>query len=153
MSRYGRRPSKLGIMGPEFPTVVSAIDNRGYCVCKVSSLGKLTNELFVDLFESHLVNPSYLYTDAHSVYENYCNLKNIPHYEKPSNYMTIIEKNGYETPDYTDPAKAKETEAKNQKFLEKLYNAELIDEITNRDICLILTSRTLKSRKTFLLVK
>ena len=36
--RYGRRPSKLGIMGPEFATVVTAIDNRGCCVCKVSSL-------------------------------------------------------------------------------------------------------------------
>lgn len=130
--RYGRRPSKLGIMGPEFATVVTAIDNRGYCVCKVSSLGKLTNELFVDLFESHLVNPAYLCTDANSVYENYCNLKNIPHYEKPSNYLTIIEKNGYETPDYSDPITAKETEASNQKILEKLYNAELIDKITNR---------------------
>lgn len=89
---YGRRPSKLGIMRPEFATVVTAIDNRGYCVCKVSSLGKLTNELFVDLFESHFVNPAYLCSDANSIYENYCNLKNIPHYERPSNYLSIIEK-------------------------------------------------------------
>lgn len=132
MPRYGRRPSKLGIMGPEFATVVTAVDNRGYCVCKVSSLGKLTNELFVDLFESHLVNPAYICSDANSVYENYCNLKNIPHYERPSNYMTIIENNGYETPDYTNPLKAKETESKNQKVLEKLYNSDLIDKITNR---------------------
>ena len=41
-------------MGPEFATVVTAIDNRGYSVCKVSSLGKLTKDLFVDLFENHL---------------------------------------------------------------------------------------------------
>lgn len=119
-------------MGPELATVVTAIDNRGYCVCKVSSLGKLTNELFVDLFESHLVNPAYLCIDANPVYENYCNLKNIPHYEKPSNYLTIIEKNGYETPDYSDPVTAKETGASNQKILEKQYNAELVDKIINR---------------------
>ena len=31
MHRYGRRPSKLGIMDPEFATVISAIDNRVYC--------------------------------------------------------------------------------------------------------------------------
>ncbi|WP_317368413.1 hypothetical protein [uncultured Tyzzerella sp.] len=106
--RYGRRPLKLGIMGPEFATVVTAIDNRDYCVCKVSSFGKLTNELFVDLFESHLVNPAYLCSDVNYVYENYCNLKNIAHYEKLSNYLTIIERNGYETPDYSDPVKVKE---------------------------------------------
>lgn len=90
MPRYGRRPSKLGIMGPEFATIVSVIDNRGYCVCKVSSLGKLTNELFFDLIDEYLENPAYLCSDANSVYENYCNLKNIPHYERPSNYMTNV---------------------------------------------------------------
>lgn len=130
--QYGRRPSKYGVMGPEFATVVTAIDNRGYSVCKVSSLGKLTNELFVDLFEKHLNNPAYICSDANDVYENYCNLFNIPHYEKPSNYVSVLEKNGYETPDWSNPAAAKVTEEKNNKILEKLYNVDMIDKITNR---------------------
>ena len=66
------------------------------------------------------------------VYENYCNLFNIPHYEKPSNYVSVLEKNGYETPDWSNPAAAKVTEEKNNKILEKLYNADMIDKITNR---------------------
>ncbi len=132
LPRYGRKPSKLGIMGPEFATVVTAVDNRGYCVCKVSSLGKLTTELFIDLFDEYFDNPAFLCTDANSVYESYCELKNIPHYERNSNYLTVIENNGYKTPDYSDPVKAKETEEKNHLILEKLYNEKVIDRITDR---------------------
>ena len=112
--------------------LTKVIDNRGYCVCKVSSLGKLTNELFVDLFESHFVNPAYLCSDTNSVYENYCNIKNIPLYERPSNYLSIIEKNGYMIPDIGDPIKTEETAKNNQTVFEKLYNEQLIDKITNR---------------------
>ena len=128
--RYGRKPSQYGVMGPEFATIVTAIDNRGYCVCKVSSLGKLGKELFVDLFENHFDNPAYICSDANDVYENYCNLFHIPHYEKPSNYLTIIEKNGYE---YATPLSDKKAvETHNKKILEKLYYADAIDRITNR---------------------
>ena len=128
LPRYGRSPSKYGIMGPEFATVVTAIDNRGYCVCKVSSLGKLTKELFVDLFEKHLSNPAYLCSDANDVYEHYCNLFHIPHYERPSNYSTILEKNGY----VQNIAGLGVIEEQNRKILEKLYYADAIDRITNR---------------------
>lgn len=31
-ARYGRQPSHYGVMGAEFATVVTAIDNRSYCV-------------------------------------------------------------------------------------------------------------------------
>lgn len=130
--RYGYRPSKYGVMGPEFATVTTAIDNRGYCVCMVSNLGKLTKEIFVDLFEEHLVSPAYICTDANDVYESYCNLFDIPHYVKPSNYQTMIFKNGYETPDYSTDDSAKLTKEKNYKVLESLYKEGLIDKITNR---------------------
>ncbi len=132
LPRYVRRPSNLGVMDPEFATITTAIDNKGYSVCKVSGFGKLTNEMFVDLFDSYFVSPSYLYSDANDMYENYCNLKSIPHYIKPSNYVTVIEKNGYETPDYSNPTKAKATKDKNEKILEKLYKSVLIDRISNR---------------------
>lgn len=129
-ARYGRQPSQLGVMGPEFANVVTAVDNRGYCVCKVVALGKLTKELFVDLFEPHLNNPAFICSDANDVYENYCNLFDIPHYERPSNYQTILEKNDYQFPPY--PAGAAAAETHNRKVLERLYNAGLIDRITNK---------------------
>ena len=130
--RYGRVPSKLGVMGPEFATVTTAIDNRGYCVCKVSGLGKLTPEQFLDLFEQHFQSPSFICSDGNSVYEDYCEMFNIPHYIKPSSYNDVLTKNGYETPDFSDPVKAEETKAKNQKILQALYKKKLIDRIGNR---------------------
>jgi transposase-like protein len=130
--RYGYRPSKLGTMGPEFATITTAIDNKGYCVCKVSSLGKLTKETFVDLFEKHFDNPAFICTDANDVYESYCSLFDIAHYVKPSNYQKIIFDNGYVTPDYNNPTEAKKIEDNNKKVLETLYNNDLIDKITNR---------------------
>lgn len=51
IARYGLNPSKYGIMGSEFATITTAIDNKGYSVCFVSYLGKLSSELFVDLFD------------------------------------------------------------------------------------------------------
>jgi transposase-like protein len=130
--RYGYRPSKLGVMGPEFATITTAIDNRGYCVCKVVALGKLTKEIFIDLFEKHFDNPAFICTDANDAYEGYCSLFDIPHYVKPSNYQTLIFKNGYVTPNYTNPTEAKKTEYDNKKILEMLYNNDLIDKIVNR---------------------
>ncbi len=130
--RYGRQPSTLGVMGPEFATVVTAIDNRGYCVCKVSSLGKLTNEMFVDLFDEHLDCLAFLCSDANTVYQRYCQLRNIPHYEKPSNYLTVLNNNGYVQPSKVNPATAAVTMANNKKILEKLYLFDGIDQITNR---------------------
>jgi transposase-like protein len=130
--RYGRKPSKYGVMGSEFATVVTAIDNRGYSVCKVSCLGKLTTDLFVTLFEEHLQDPSYICSDANSVYEDYCKAFNISHYIKPSNYLTVLEHNGYVTPSRISSARAKTTEEKNNRILETLYNNNMIDYISNR---------------------
>jgi transposase-like protein len=131
-ARYGRQPSKFGVMGPEFATVTAAIDNTGYCVCKVSGLGKLTKEIFTDLFEEHLDNPSYICSDANPVYREYCELFNIPHYERPSKYHTVITKAGYQTPDRTNPSELQETIKRNEEIRSRLYNEELIDKVTNK---------------------
>lgn len=111
LPRYGRKPSQLGSMGPEFATVVTAIDNSGYCLCKVSGLGKLTTKMFVELFDEHFENPAYICSDANGVYDQYCELRNIPHYEKPSNYLTILDNNGYIQPSKVNPALAAVTRA------------------------------------------
>lgn len=125
--RYGRQPSKFGVMGSEFATVTTAIDNHGYSASKVSCLGKLTTDLFTTLFEEHLYDASYICSNANRVYEEYCKLLNIAHYIKPSNYMTVLEHNGYKTPSRVDPAKAKITRVENKKLLERLYKDKLID--------------------------
>jgi len=130
--RYGREPSKYGVMGPEFATITTAIDNRGYSVSKVSCLGKLNLFLFLTLFQEYLISPSYICSDANGVYEQYCRLYNIAHYVKPSNYLTVLEHNGFETPSRVDPAKAQITEGRNKKVLEKLYSECRIDYISQR---------------------
>ena len=76
--RYGWKPSHYGVMGPEWVTITTMVDLKGYCVCKVSGLGKLTVETFTDLFDSHIDNPSFICSDANKVYNQYCNVKNIP---------------------------------------------------------------------------
>lgn len=133
LPRYGRRPSKYGVMGNEFANVVVATDLKGYCVSKVVGLGKLTIETFTELFDDYLDNPSYLCSDGNKVYREYCKLKNIPLYVKPSNYLATLSKAGYETPDWSNPTKAKATEEKNLKILTKLYDDKLIDYIYNRE--------------------
>ena len=130
--RYGRIPSKLGSLGPEFATITTAIDTNGYCVCKLSSLGVLTQNRFVEQFDSHFDGISYLCSDGNPVYEEYCALRNILHYIKPSSYNDIIIKNGYESPDFSDPVKAEATQAKNQMILQALYKRGMIDKISNR---------------------
>ena len=120
-ARYGKVSSKYGVMGTEFATVTTAIDSSGYSVCKVTGLGKLTNEMFIDLFADYLDNPSYICSDANLVYEKYCEIFNIPHYIKPSNYSDVLIKNGYD-----DCNTAEDRE----KLMLKLYNNNLIDKIT-----------------------
>ena len=49
-------------MESEFTTITTAIDNKGYSVCFVSCLGKLSSELFVDLFDKYFrISIIYLY--------------------------------------------------------------------------------------------
>lgn len=73
-------------MGSEFATITTAIDNKGYSVCFVSCLSKLSSELFLDLFDEHLESSSYICTDSNSIYNKYCEINNIPHYIKSSDY-------------------------------------------------------------------
>lgn len=143
--RYGRQASKFGVMGPEFATITTAISNTGHCSCKVTGLGRLTKHVLVDLFEHQLDNPSFVCTDANPVYEEFCNLFNIPHYERPSNYLTIIQRAGYTTPTAYDPAMAQVTRDNNDKILSRLYDFADIDKITNRGV---MTYEAFKELKT-----
>lgn len=130
--RYGRQPSLYGVMGPEFATITTAVSNTGHCFCRVTGLGRLTKPLLLEMFEEHLDKPAFICSDANPVYGDYCNLFNIAHYERPSNYLSIVQKAGYKTPSYTDPVGAQITKENNDKILARLYDMGIIDRITNR---------------------
>ena len=136
IARYGLNPSKYGIMGSEFATITTAIDNKGYSVCLVSCLGKLSSELFVDLFDEYLESPSYICTDSNSIYNKYCELNNIAHYVKPSNYDKILNEYDYFNKNNEDK----------EKLLLKLYNEDKIDKILNKGRLNYLEFKGLKSK-------
>ena len=91
IARYRLNPSKYEIMRSEFSIITTAIDNKGYSACFVSCLGKLSSELFVNLFDEYLESPSYICTDSNSIYNKYCEINNIPHYIKSSNYDRLLD--------------------------------------------------------------
>lgn len=125
--RRGRQPSKYGVMGPEFSTIITAIDSAGYCVCYVVSLGKAATDHLIDLFEAHLDCPAFLCSDGNSIYSHFCDTYDIPHYCRPSNYTTVTEKAGYiSMPD------SEEQRVRNRMVLERLYREGNIDRIHHR---------------------
>lgn len=129
--RYGRKPSKYGTMGPEFATILTAVDSRGYCVCKVVSLGRASTDAAIDLYERYCHEAAYICSDANSIYDDVCDLLDIPHYVKPSNYNTVIEKAGYLYADSDVPRE--ERIARNRVLLSRLYCEGKIDYIDHRE--------------------
>ncbi len=131
VARYGRKPSKLGTMGAEFATILTAIDSRGYCVCKVVALGRATPDAVIDLYEKHCMDAAYLCSDANSIYNDAADLLDIPHYVRPSNYSTVLDHAGYL---YAESGKPKEERtAHNRALLERLYREGQIDYIAHRE--------------------
>lgn len=114
--RYGRVASELGSMGNEFATVVCMVDAQGYVVAKMTGLGKLDIETFVNEFDEYIENPSYICADGSFVYTNYCDLKGYDLYVRPSNYVDTVSKATY----------GKSLE-EGTKALTELYKNQLID--------------------------
>ena len=130
--RYARSTSEMGTMGPEFATVVAAVDSRGYCVCKVSGMGKLTPEQLVDFIDPYIENPSYICSDGNGAYDEYCRMFNYVHYIKPAKYEDILKNGGYVPVEHPDSPEGKKITAENKKILQKLYKDDKIDQISNR---------------------
>lgn len=131
--RYGYSPSNYGTLGSEFATVVTAIDNRGFCVCKVTSLGAVKKELFLDTFDPYIVSPSFICTDRNKIYRDYCKHKKYAHYERPSNYLETLNKAGYVSKIPTNPTKAKRVLESNADIINALYKDGDIDQIFSFD--------------------
>lgn len=131
--RYGRRPSKLGSLSNEFATVLTFVDSRGYCTCKVTSLGWASVDNVIDLYEECCYDAAYLCSDGNAIYSKACDLLNIPHYIRPAEYMTVIKGGGYRYADEAmdmDPAQLREH---NRQVLTRLYREGLIDRIEHRE--------------------
>lgn len=131
LPRYGYQPSKLGTMGAEFANILTAIDDRGYCVCKAVALGKASPDHVVDLCEQHCAGVTYICSDANNIYDTACETLDIPHYVRPSNYNKILEQKGYLTAESGKPQE--ERRRHNRALLERLYRQREIDFITHRE--------------------
>lgn len=127
--RYGRIPSKYGTMGNEFANVVAAVDQYGYCVAKVISLGRLTEDVFVETFDKYFHNLSFICTDANAVYKHYCSQKDILHYVIPSHYLDTLTSNGYVLGATSD-----EEKRRNEKIKRDLYQKGKIDYIDEKQL-------------------
>ena len=123
--RYGYAPSKCGILGPEFCNVVTAVDSKGHCVCKVLEMGYLSKEKFIFAFDRYIENPTYICTDNNPIYSMYCRMKGYRHYIRPSSYSKILENNKY----YTDSELTAAKKKKNHEIKKALYREGAIDKI------------------------
>lgn len=106
------KASQYGALGPEFGTLLCAVDHSGHVIAYFSGVGATTAEDFEKMIHPHLQNVHFLCSDANSIYSHYCDKYQINHYIKPS---------------YTDKTiqKAKE----NKTSISLLYRSGMIDSI------------------------
>lgn len=135
LPRKGYQPSRLGILGPEYACVVCAVDNNNRAVSMVISMGKVEPKMFIEHFDAYLKDVTYLCTDGSPIYTEYCQEKNIPHYVRPSSYVSELRKRGYLTGLKHNPSDSEIEETlkgvyeKNKKIMSKLYSDGLLDYI------------------------
>lgn len=67
----------------DFIHIISAIDHRGFCVCKVMPSEDLTKGVFEEEYSPHFSIPAYICSYPVEVYAAYCKAYNIPHFIKP----------------------------------------------------------------------
>ena len=92
-ARKTAKASKYGALGPEFGTVICAVDHTGHTVSKYVGVGRASMDAFEVDIASHFKDVTHLCSDANNIYSKFCNSKNIVHYVRPSNYLERI-KNG-----------------------------------------------------------
>lgn len=109
------KPSKYGSMGPEFGTILCALDHTGHVVAKYAGVGAASSASFNDLIGPHLNEMTILCSDANAIYNQYCEYNAKTHYIRPSNYLKTL-KDGL--------ANGKKESA--------MYRAEMLDYIAGR---------------------
>lgn len=145
LPRRGYSPSRLGVMSSEYCCVVCAVDNNNRAVSVVTSMGRADPQMFTDCFDEHFENVTYLCSDGSPIYTDYCNLKNIPHYVRPSSFVKELRQREYlpgisqktvlRASQTAEDEIIKELYEKNKKIMAQLYHQGILDYIEmNKDL-------------------
>ena len=108
-------PSRYGSLGPEFGTVLCAVDHQGHVVAGYAGVGAASAAAFEKLIGPHLKDMTILCTDANGIYGSYCEKYGVMHYVRPSNYLKTL----------TDGLNAGKRE-------DAMYRNEMLDYIDGR---------------------
>lgn len=134
LPRRGYAPSRMGVLSPEYACVVCAVDDNNKAVSVVTSMGRADPKVFTDCFDEHFENVTYLCSDGSPLYTDYCELKDIPHYVRPSSFLKELKSRGYITgikASYcADDDELKQLYTSNKKIMEQLYRQGILDYIS-----------------------
>lgn len=127
------QPSLCGIFGKEFICCIAGTDNKGYAFAECVSLGSPKYDDLKKCLEKHAENISFLVTDNHYLYEEYCDEKSIPHHITPSTYRKEKFIYGYvEKSDKYHPNPLTEEEiANNEKVTKRMFEERSGPHIRN----------------------
>ena len=135
LPRKGYSPSRMGVLSPEYACVVCAVDNKNRAVSVVTSMGRADPRMFTDCFDEHFSDITYLCSDGSPLYTDYCGLKDIPHYVRPSSFLKELKSRGYITgikASYcADNDELKEVYQTNKKIISQLYHQGILDYIAS----------------------
>lgn len=131
LPRRGYSPSRMGVLSPEYVCVVCAVDNSNHAISIITSMGKADPSMFIDHFDQYFKDITYLCSDGSPLYKDYCILKSIPHYVRPSSFVSNLRKAGYiaGVRSQSDDDAVKELYTKNKKIAAQLYTDGVLDYI------------------------
>lgn len=129
--RHHYTRSEMGTRGNEFATATCAIDSNGHAVIRALGMGAIKPETMKGFFDEHMQDISYICSDADRTYQLVCDEMGLPHYIKPSTYLTTLQNEGYESPSRVDIELADQQREHDNYILERLYNNGEIDRIEN----------------------
>ena len=131
LPRRGYSPSRMGVLSPEYACVVCAVDNSNHAISIITSMGKADPTMFIDHFDQYFKDITYLCSDGSPLYKDYCVLKSIPHYVRPSSFVGNLRKAGYiaGVRSQSDDDAVKELYTKNKKIAAQLYTDGVLDYI------------------------
>ena len=131
LPRRGYSPSRMGVLSPEYACVVCAVDNSNHAISIITSMGKADPAMFIDHFDQYFKDITNLCSDGSPLYKDYCILKSIPHYVRPSSFVGNLRKAGYiaGVRSQSDDDAVKELYTKNKKIAAQLYTDGVLDYI------------------------
>ena len=129
--RKGATPSKYGVMGNEFATATVAVDDTGHVICRMMGLGPNDPDIVETFITHHMDDVKFICSDADRTYKKVIKRLGYPHYVKPSNYLKVLEKAGYEQVSENDEELAKLQREHDNKVMMRLYETGKIDHINN----------------------